>query len=510
MTGSGWMRRVPRWLAVAAVCLMVAAPGSRNAAGAADPPRETDGLNEIRSKNGVLTATLTAAPQTVRMGDVAFPGATFNGDYAGPVLRVRPGDTMHIHLVNRLNEPTNLHFHGMQGSPLGNGDNVHVLVAPGGSFDYIIAVPETQPPGLYWYHTHPHGLSEAQVMGGLSGALIVEGLADQFPALSGAAERVLVLKDYVAPDSDDDDDATPPPLRALHGVVQSINGRLSVALAARPDETQLWRLSNQSADRYLHLTLQGHRFRVLATDGAAVTGDTLTDMLDIAPAGRVEVLVDAGAPGSYDLTAVGLMTGEGSAYRRDRVLGQLVVSGAAATPVAALAAYPPRRDLREATITAHRTIVFSQHNTPKAEDQRFFINGRIFDANRTDIRVPLGAIEEWTIRNDSDDMHVFHIHQVNFQVTAINGVAQPFGGMLDVARVPERGSITIRLAFTDPRIVGRFMYHCHVLRHEDKGMMGQIQVYDPAATGPIAWASRLLHRVRFWLAGVPWAYCSAA
>lgn len=511
------MQGGPRWLAAAVVLTLAALPGHGDAALVAGPsPTEalaaSDGLTEIRSVGGVLDATLVAAPLHVRMGGgIAFDGAAFNGIYSGPVLRAAPGDTLHIRLVNHLSEPTNLHFHGIQGSPLGNGDNVHILVPPGTSFVYVITIPKTQPPGLYWYHTHPHGLSEGQVMGGLSGALVVEGLAAAFPALSGVTEHLLVLKDYVQPDDEDEDgDAKPSPLAALHGIVQSVNGRLAPDFAARPGQTQLWRLSNQSANRYVHLTLRGHRFRVLANDGDAVTHATSADTLDIAPAGRMEVLVDAGPPGSYDLVALGLMTGEGADYRRDRVIGHLVVGGEPATPVGALAAYPPVPDLRDAVIAERRTIAFTQHNTAKPADQQFFINGRIFDAARVDLRVPLGNTEEWTIRNDSDDMHVFHIHQVNFQVVAVNGAPQPFDGRVDVVRVPERGSVTIRLAFTDSRIVGRFMYHCHVLRHEDKGMMGQIQVYDPAATGPLAALSRFVHRVRFWLAGVPWAYCSAA
>jgi FtsP/CotA-like multicopper oxidase with cupredoxin domain len=496
------MWRVAGWLAVAA---LIAWPCAGRAA---DQPSPSDGLTEIRSVGGVLDVTLVAAPRLVRLGDVSFDGAVFNGDYAGPVLRAARGETLRVRLVNHLAEPTNLHFHGIQGSPLGNGDNVHVSVAPGGSFVYVITIPDSQTPGLYWYHVHPHGLSERQVSDGLSGALIVEGLPAMFPGLSGVTEQVLVLKDHALPD-DDDDDALPAPLRALHGVVQSINGQSSVTLTARPGQTQLWRFGNQSANRYAHLALQGHRFRVLARDGAAVTGAAETEQLDIPPAGRVEVLVEAGPAGNYELTGGGLMTGEGAAFRRERVLGRLAVSGEPATPLPPPTAYPARRDLRDAGIAARRLFVLSQHNTAKPQDQRFFIDGRTFDASRTDLRVPLGSIEEWTIRNDSDDMHVFHIHQVNFQVVAVNGAAVAFGGPLDVVRVPERGSVTIRLAFTDPRIVGRFMFHCHVLRHEDAGMMAQIEVYDPAATGPLARLWRFLHRVRFWLAGVPWAYCAA-
>ena len=120
-------------------------------------------------------------------------------------------------------------------------------------------------------------------------------------------------------------------------------------------------------------------------------------------------------------------------------------------------------------------MVFTQNN----RKQVFYMNGQLFDAARVDVRVPLGSVEEWVIRNDTDDLHFFHIHQLHFQVTEINGAAQPFVGVWDTVNVPARGSVKIILPFTNPMIVGRFMFHCHVLSHEDRGMMSQIEVYDP-------------------------------
>ncbi|HEX3487448.1 MAG TPA: multicopper oxidase domain-containing protein, partial [Micropepsaceae bacterium] len=114
----------------------------------------------------------------------------------------------------------------------------------------------------------------------------------------------------------------------------------------------------------------------------------------------------------------------------------------------------------------------------------FFINHTTFDHERVDVKVPLGNIEEWTIRNASDELHIFHIHQVAFQVVSINGKPETFDGLVDTVNVPIHGEVTIRIPFTDPIIVGRFMFHCHILEHEDKGMMSQIEVYDPKV-GPM-------------------------
>ena len=88
----------------------------------------------------------------------------------------------------------------------------------------------------------------------------------------------------------------------------------------------------------------------------------------------------------------------------------------------------------------------------------------MFDESRIDIRVPLGNIEEWTIRNDSDEMHIFHIHQIGFQVVEINGKSVPFTGYVDTVLVPERGQVKLRMPFTDRVILGRFVFHCHVLK----------------------------------------------
>jgi FtsP/CotA-like multicopper oxidase with cupredoxin domain len=436
-------------------------------------------LPEFRSVEGVLTATLEASERKIRVGDVDIDGAVYNGAYAGPVLRVHPGDIMRIRLVNHLSEPTNLHFHGIQTSPLGNSDNMHVVVAPGASFDYVVKIPRTQAPGLYWYHDHIHRLAEKHVMEGLSGALIVEGLAQQLPELAGVEQRLFVLKDYSFDDSDD------PVIENLHEYMQSINGQAFSTLDLRPGETELWRFTNQSGNLFFHLSLTGHKFRIISEDGAAATRETEAETLDIAPASRLEVLVTGGAPGVYDLVSGNVLTGAGAALSRNRVLGRVAVAGKVAPSVPPIASFPASADLRQSKIDAYRIVDFTQPN----DGVHFLLNGQIYDHDRIDTRVPLGNVEEWTIRNKSDDMHVFHIHQVSFQVTERNGAAQPFTGLQDVVRVPERGEIKIRMAFTDPVIIGQFMYHCHVLKHEDGGMMANIEVYDPGETR----VSRAMH-----------------
>ena len=429
---------------------------------------------EIRSVNGVLTTTLEAKAQKVRLNDVVVDGTIYNGEYAGPVLRVHPGDTMKIKLINHATRPMNIHYHGIEASPLDNHDNIHISVKPGETFDYEVTIPKFQLPGLYWYHDHTHGISQRNVMEGLSGLLIVEGFAEQFEKLKDIKEQIFVLKDYEFDDSKD-----PIISEHYHNNIQSINGQTLSKITMRPGETQLWRLSNQSSNLYFHLSMKGHKFRIIGIDGRATLKETETDMLDIPPAVRMEVLVDAGETGVYDLVSEKILTGSGKDRSSNRVLGRVFVSGEPGHAVSALHDFPDDKDLRKTKIDETRTIVFSQLN----DDKNYFINGRRFDAKRIDMRIPLGNTEEWTIKNDSDDLHVFHIHQVSFQISEIGGKPQDFNGYVDNVRVTERSSVKIIIPFTNPLIVGSFVVHCHVLKHEDNGMMSHIEVYDPNPDG---------------------------
>ncbi len=470
---------------------MLLAPFTGNA-------EEPTGLTELYSKNGVLAVTLVAADTKVHIGDLELDGVTYNDVYAGPVLHIHPGETIRIHLVNHLKQPTNLHFHGMRGSPLGNGDNAHILIPPNGSFDYDLIVPATQPIGLYWYHAHPHGFAEHQIMGGLSGTIIVEGAKP-----SGLTERLFVLKDMVF----DDDTGNPVIDDAMHSIVQSVNGRLTTAEAMQPGQTQLWRVTNQSANRRLHLALRFHRFRIISRDGEPYSGTEPLDELDLAPGNRFDVLVDAGPAGHYALQVMGLMTGPGADRVPDRTIGYLDVAGESVRQAASVSATTEPLDLRSVVVAEKREITFSQTNADKNGHQDFFLNGQKYLESRIDVRAKLGDTEEWIIRNDSDDFHAFHIHQIGFQLIEVNGKSVPFNGYVDTVLIPIRGQVKLRLPFTDPLIVGRFMFHCHVLKHEDSGMMANIEIYDPTPPTVMVRLNRLYLHVVWWWNGVPWKQC---
>jgi FtsP/CotA-like multicopper oxidase with cupredoxin domain len=437
---------------------------------------------EYRSRNGELNVTLEARETRVKLRQFAINGATYDGIYSGPVLRVKPGDVLHLRLINHLPQITNVHFHGLAVSPLGHGDDSLRMIGPGETWDYVIPIPKDHPPGVYWYHTHGHDFAERQLMGGLSGTLIIEGFQQQMPATEPLKERLMVLKEF-SPDAKGDLHRVPKP---YHVVVKTINGQLMPRIDIQPGETQLWRLTDQTADTYFRLSLEGHNFTVIGRDSRPLPHPEITRELMFGPAERVDVLVTGGRAGTYRLIAEKNSTGPiGDMFAEQNMALMVSARDPSAPPPPPLGALTVVAGLGQPIpgdrIDARRLVSFS-------EDQLvtglFFINHQTFDPSRVDFKVPLGSIEEWTIRNASEELHVFHIHQLPFQVISENGKPVPFGGLLDTVNVPIHGEVKIRLAFTDPIIVGRFLFHCHILEHEDKGMMAQIEVYDPKV-GPM-------------------------
>ena len=433
-----------------------------------DPQRSAETFKEppvVASSAGVLKVSLTPKLSTVSVAGHQASVMAYNGLYTPPTLRVRPGDTIRLRFVNALNEPTNLHTHGLTVSPRGNSDNVFLRVAPGQTQDYEFQLPANHPPGLFWYHPHPHGFSDEQTRNGMAGGLIVEGLLDSFPTLRHLPERLLFLKGLQLENGH---------VVITHigeHVIRTINGVAKPVIVLRPGETELWRIGNQSADLYFLLTLDSHHFQLVARDGNRRSRMTTADTIRLSPGARAEVLVTAGASGVYLLRTGNIDTGpEGNQYP-GTVMATVRVEGPPATPVALPPALLPVEDLR-GKVTNRRTIVFSE----TADGDTLFIDGKTFDQNRTDVRVRLGAIEEWTIRNLGVELHSFHIHQGPFQLVAINGVPQPADDRRDIVDVPIGGEVKVIIPFTNPLIVGRFVYHCHILSHEDKGMMATIEV----------------------------------
>lgn len=480
------MKRFP--VLVSAVAVALAGCGSDNnenlvAETFRNPP-------ELRSENGTLSTTLTVAPATVQLAGQLVTTTVYNGSWIPPVLRLRPGEQLQLQLDNRSTDPTNEHFHGLNVSPGINNDatvsdNIFVHVEPGNIVNYRIAIPPTHNPGLYWYHTHQHGMAQRQVMGGLSGGLVIDGVLDPLPELRGITERVMLLKDIqITPEGTlpDDIDPSAPSYRM-------VNGQVNPTLVIRPGETQFLRLGNIGSDVYYRLKLDGHVFYELARDGNRHNQIVTSDELLLPPGSRSEVLIQGAPQGNYLLRALAFDTGPAGDSYPEATMATLVSQGPAQMPIALPATLPAVEDLRTLPVAQRRTITFVEDTT----NNTFFIdsgNGPLpFDPNRIDSTISTGTVEEWTILNATPELHVFHIHQTDFQVTEINGVQQPFVGHQDNINVPYQpdaasapGQVKVLIDFRNPLIAGKFVYHCHILEHEDGGMMAVAELVNPAAT----------------------------
>ena len=455
---------------------------------------------EVRSANGELRIVLNVATGPVQVAGQTVTTTVYNGMYIPPLLRLRPGDTLFLDIDNRSSEPTNLHLHGLNVSPRINsdgtvGDNVFVSIDPANRLSYRIAIPGTHNPGLYWYHTHLHMLAQRQVMGGLSGGLIIDGILDPLPQLQGLVERVMLLKDIqVTPQGTVPDDISP-----SSPSIRMVNGQVNPTISIRPGETQFFRIANIGSDVYYRLLLDGHVFHQIARDGNRATQITTRQEILLPPSSRAEVLIQGAGPGSYALRAQAFNTGPvGDSYDA-ATIATLVSQDSPVVPIALPSTLPAVEDFRTLPIARRRTITF----TESADGNTFFIdsgNGaKQFDPNIVDSTIVQGTVEEWTLINATQELHTFHIHQTDFQVTEINGVAQPFLGHQDNVNLPYQGQETpapgqvkVIIDFRNPIIVGKFVYHCHILEHEDGGMMAVAEVVAPTTPAPLSFAGRFL------------------
>ena len=362
----------------------------------------------------------------------------------------------------------------MHVSPEGNADNIFLSVKAGERFQYAYQIPENHPGGLYWYHPHLHGAVTNQVFGGMAGPIIIEGDIDAMPGIADVPERLLVLQatQLYADGSVIDIVDVPPAGPSMQKQYQRlVNGQLNPTMTMRPGETQRWRILNASVNVTYLLNLDGHQLHQIAKDGNTLNETWTRDAISLSPGERVEVLVQAGVAGTYALRTLPISTG--FTTLKDATLATLVVDGSPMTRQPLPTTLLPVEDLSTAGITAQRRFTF-QNGTfpPMPQDASFWINSQSFDAARDDAVVQLNTTEEWVIRNASGTWHPFHIHVNDYQVVAVNGQPVPLRYHEDTTAIPPFGEITMRTRFED--FPGRWVFHCHILLHEDHGMMGTV------------------------------------
>jgi FtsP/CotA-like multicopper oxidase with cupredoxin domain len=533
---------------------------------------------DLSSTNGVLSVDLSYRSAVDANGSVRYCYIYKDGSEA-PTLRVKPGDLLILRLKNEVSPliaslgqspaplhlakardhrmssasecagiemtaaSTNIHFHGLDVPPVCHEDDVlNTLIEPGAQpYEYRFRIPRNEPPGLYWYHPHVHGFTKTQVLGGASGALIVEGIERANTLLAGLPERVFVIRDedLVNPNAEPVASGNvPPPLvmrdpegdimntgtgggkpakdLTINFVPVSFPDYKPAVIQMKPGEKQLWRVINASAITYLDLQLLVNKapnmVGLVALDGNAINQNGLSanhiiwsGHLLVPPAGRAEFIVNGVTAGeTASLVTRTVDTGPAGENDPTRPLATINVSSEVPEPRTRLAVSPtplgPAKIvwLGDVKPVITRKLYFSEEprdpkdpNSPT--DFYITVDGqqpKLFDPKSgiPDIVVHEGDVEDWTIENRTRELHAFHIHQIHFMLEEWNGIPidEPFlRDTINVAYWDGNSrvypSVKLRMDFRDPNVVGTFVYHCHLLEHEDGGMMGLIRVEPRAA-----------------------------
>jgi FtsP/CotA-like multicopper oxidase with cupredoxin domain len=422
---------------------------------------------EVRaSQDGVLQIQLEASLTDTIVAGKAVKSTVYEGTFPGPTWSLYSGDTIRLTLINSIDQVTNIHTHGFHVSPKDNSDNIFLHINPGETFEYEYKIPNNHPAGIFWYHPHAHGNTAQQTTAGMVGAIIIKGGLDEIDGIAGLTDRLLFLQ---STQFTENGDMVPFEQQSPATRMRLINGQLQPTIAIQPGETQRWRFANASSDDFFLLSLEGHQLHVIAKDGNPNNRVVTVDEILLAPAERVEVLVQATtSPGSFQLKT--LPWGTEYQMQPEAVLATMVVSGAVLQPQPLPIDLLPFEDLSQLPVDNYRTTVFEEPGPPLY----LAIDGKHFDPDRIDQTVKLGALEEWTVRNTSSHRHPFHIHVNDFQVVAVNGEPVEATSYMDTVDLPPNSEITIRMRFAD--FDGKFVYHCHILSHEDFGMMATVDV----------------------------------
>ena len=488
------------------------------------------------SADGLLELDLEASYQTIELDGKPAKLMAYNGQVPGPRLEAKPGDTVRIRFTNNLPDPTNIHYHGLNISHSGNADNVFLSVEPGETFAYEFAIPENHPAGTFWYHPHRHGFVADQVFAGLSGFFVVRGDLDEIPEVQAATEEFIALKDFQL--NEEGNIASLDRMAVMmgrEGSLVTVSGQVEPNIELPKNGVLRLRLLNASIARFYRLQVEDHSMQLIATDGGSLSAPVEVKELLLVPGERAEVLIQGNRDsGSYRLLnlpydrggmemmegeAMGgmKMGGDDSSAAAEKASGGMKMGGddmdmgeghsmegmdgsmskaadvesSASGGVMSLATFTYSDSGSE--VSSIPTQLIPVKAIPAAQNTRrielsmrmsflkgmvFTLNDKTYDPDRVDIQVPLGSIEEWEIANvDADKMdHPFHIHAAPFQVISRNGQPEPYPAWKDTVLVRGGETLRIRMHFKD--FPDKSVYHCHVLDHEELGMMGVIDVQE--------------------------------
>jgi len=418
----------------------------------------------LKSQNGVLDVVLDAKKVMTSIGGEQVESLVYNGDYPGKSWEVKGGDLIKVHLKNNISEPTNLHFHGSHVSPKGNSDNVLLEIKPGEDFEYEYQLPRNHPPGFYWYHPHFHPYVEDQVQGGMVGAITVRGDVDELPGVKGVQERIMVLT------SNFND--------KLNETVRYVNGGLNPTMYLRPGQTTRIKVVNASADDYYNLAITGQKLHIISRDGNTLSHVQSVDNEVLSPGDRVEFLFTPGLKSQYEVMTMAF--NQGNNNYKTRQFMTIKVQGLPVIPTKLPTTLIPYDNFENAKIDKTRTLTFSVIPGVGQANPKYLLDGKEFNADTISQVMELDTTEIWNLVNESNEAHPFHIHINPFQVVSINGEPVDRPGYDDTFSIPAKSTVVIKTRYKD--FDGKYVLHCHILFHEDNGMMQIVEVLKPGAT----------------------------
>ncbi len=501
---------IQKMLAIALPFLLAACPVLvPGTGGTINPPVGARFQDPVEAPNLSTTPGVVEVELEVRIAPVDLDGAvaslmTYNGAYPGPTIRVRQGNLLRIRLKNALPDTgntnllghprnrTNLHTHGLHVSPVLPGDDVSHELAPGEAYTHEYDLSLQEPGELAFYHPHLHGLAAEQVWAGLAGALVVE---DADANLASYETHVMVLKDIALNGSAPAAHATPMDyMFGKEGRIVTVNGQVNPELVIKAGQVQRWRVLNASSARFYRLTLPGHTFHVIGTDGGLLDKPYAQSEVLLSPGERIDVLVEADrTSGSYALQSLPYTRGAGTSAT---VTLLTVTYEGSLTPVQTV---PPainpgarRIDPDTVPVAARRTLTLGMGMMGMGGMgggmgmgmgmSNATINGQDFDTNPYTITSQVGTYEVWTVVNATAMDHPFHQHVNPALVLSVNGGNSDYSSFYttvpawkDTVLVPRGGSVQMLVPIFD--YTGATVFHCHILEHEDLGMMGVWDVW---------------------------------
>lgn len=460
-----------------------------------DPPRGAAFADPPVLANQSATAGLVEVDLEARLAPININGSTatlktYNGQYPAPTIRVKRGDLLKVHFTNSLpftgyngmgkpSDETNLHTHGFHVSPVGNADNVMQHFLTGDTFDFAYDLALQRAGNLNWYHPHAHGNAAEQVWAGMAGAIEV---ADDNTALAAFETHVMVLKDITlasgAPAAHTSSDF----MNGKEGDTMLVNGKVHPVLSMRPGQVQRWKIVNASNARFYKLSLASHALHVIGSDGGLLDKPYAQSTVLLSPGERIDVLVKASTSKAYyKLKALAYNRGAGASATQEITLLSTNVTGTTLSqnlpttidPTATRIAVPASATTRQLTLSMGMMGGGMMGGMGAAT-----INGISYsETSAYTIHSGLNTYEVWEIYNQSSMDHPFHQHVNPALVLSISGGDTAYKSLYtsapawkDTVIVPRMGSVRLLVPIKD--YAGETMFHCHILEHEDMGMMG--------------------------------------